>query len=103
MDRHDGYRRTLRLYRSGLLLAIILTAVPTALVHWAGLSRSSTLTWVLLLVLAQIVVHLHCFLHIGVKRSGRNELGLILFTAVIVLLMVGGTIMVFFDQMQRMG
>lgn len=103
MERHDGYRRTLRLYRSGLLLAIILTAVPTALVQWAGLSRSSTLTWVLVLVLAQIVVHLYCFLHIGTKRSGRDELGLILFTAVIVLLMVGGTLMVLFDQMQRMG
>jgi cytochrome o ubiquinol oxidase operon protein cyoD len=103
MDRQAGYRQELRRYRAGLLLAIILTAVPTVLVRWGGLSASATLMWVLALVLIQIAVHLYCFLHIGTQRSSRDELGLILFTAVIVLLMVGGTLLVFIDQMQRMG
>jgi len=103
MDRLAGYRQELRRYRAGLLLAIILTAVPTVMVRWGGFSASATLMWVLALVLIQIAVHLYCFLHIGTQRSSRDELGLILFTAVIVLLMVGGTLLVFIDQMQRMG
>jgi len=99
----QGYRQALRLYRSGLMLALVLTAVPTLLVRWAGLSKSSTLAWVIALVLMQITVHVYCFLHVGAKRSSRDEIGLVLFTAVIVLLMLGGTLMVFFDQMRRMG
>jgi len=103
MSEHNRYRQELRLYCAGLILAVLLTAVPTVLVQWAGLSASSTLAWVLILVLVQIAVHLYCFLHVGANHSSRDETGLVLFTVVIVLLMVGGTLMVLFDQMQRMG
>lgn len=98
---NDRYRQELRLYRSGLLVALLLTAVPTVLVQWAGLSPPVTLGCVLLLVLIQIVVHFYCFLHVG-TRSKRDETGVLLFSALIVLLMAGGTLLVFFDQMQRM-
>lgn len=103
MDDHRGYRQTLGVYRLGLVLAIILTLVPVLLVQWAGLSRGWTLASVLLLALAQIVVHFRCFLHVGAGNDAhRQPLYLLLFSSVIVLLMVGGTLLVFFDQIARM-
>lgn len=97
-----AYHRELTRYRAGLLLAVVLTLVPAALVQWAGLSKTATLGWVMLLALAQIAVHFRCFLQVGVQRAERDNLYVLLFSLTIVLLMVGGSLLVFFDQMARM-
>lgn len=102
MNDSEGYRRHLRRYRTGLLLAVTLTALPTALVKWAGLSCAATLVTVLLLALLQVLVHFYCFLQVGAERSEDDKLPVLLFSAVIVALMVAGTLWVYFDQMQRM-
>ncbi|MDB6141938.1 MAG: cytochrome-c oxidase [Pseudomonas sp.] len=102
MNPHREYRRELALYCLGLALAIILTVIPTLLVRRGGLSAGWTLTCVLLFALAQIIVHFRCFLHIGLGRSHRDPLYLVLFSSLIVFLMVGGTLALFFDQMGRM-
>ncbi|WP_370526767.1 cytochrome o ubiquinol/quinol oxidase subunit IV, partial [Salipiger sp. PrR007] len=52
--------------------------------------------------LAQIAAHFRFFLHIDLWRSHRDDLMLILFTALIILLMVGGTKWILFDQWSRM-
>jgi cytochrome o ubiquinol oxidase operon protein cyoD len=102
MNPQDNYREAFRPYCAGLLMAVALTAIPTVLVMWGGLSAFWTLAAVLLFTLLQIVVHLRCFLHVGTARSRRDELWLVLFTALVVLLMAGGTLVVFYDQMGRM-
>jgi cytochrome o ubiquinol oxidase operon protein cyoD len=102
MKDQSASRQRLRLYRIGLLLAIVLTLIPTALAHWMPLTVSAVRYWVSGLLLVQIIVHLHCFLDIGMRRSERDRLGLVLLAAVVIGLMVGGTLMVFFDQMGRM-
>jgi cytochrome o ubiquinol oxidase operon protein cyoD len=100
MNAENGYRKALRRYRLGLLLAAALTAVPAALVLWAGLAPRALLASVLLLALLQVTVHLYCFLNLG--RKSRDQTILLTITALIITLMVGGTLVVFFDQMQRM-
>jgi cytochrome o ubiquinol oxidase operon protein cyoD len=57
---------------------------------------------VLVLGLAQMLVHFRCFLHIDLKRSARADLQLILFSILIIGLMVGGTLVILFNLQQRM-
>jgi cytochrome o ubiquinol oxidase operon protein cyoD len=48
-----------------------------------------------------MLVHIRCFRHIGLKRSARADLQLILFSAMIVALLVGGTLVVLLNLRQR--
>jgi cytochrome o ubiquinol oxidase operon protein cyoD len=102
MNDEAGYRRELRGYCAGLGLAIMLTILPTAWVLCGGFSAHWTLIGIMLLVFLQIIVHLRFFLHVGLQRSDRDLLWLVTFSALIMLLMVGGTLIVYFDQMARM-
>lgn len=72
------------------------------MVAFGGFGRSTTLIAVSGLALAQITAHFHFFLHIDLWRSHRDDLMLILFTAIIILMMVGGTTRILFDQWSRM-
>ena len=61
----------------------------------------------LLLIIAgaaivQIVAHFRFFLHIDLSKSKRDDLQLILFSSLIVLLMVSGTLWITLNQYQRM-
>jgi cytochrome o ubiquinol oxidase subunit IV len=97
----DTYRRELRTYVTGLLLALLLTVIPFAAVEW----KLFPAFWILVVVFAlgflQLLVHFSCFLHIG-ARSHRDDLNLLLFSTLIVLLMVGGTLIILFNLHQRM-
>ncbi|MBD1554518.1 cytochrome C oxidase subunit IV family protein [Pseudomonas typographi] len=98
-----AYRRTLRLYTLGLVLAVLLTAVPFAVVGLTALNGPG-LWWVLYGCGAlQVMVHFRCFLHISLARSHRHDLWLLLFSGLIIALMVGGTFWVLLSQMARMG
>ncbi len=63
-------------------------------------------SWLLWLIagsaLVQIVVHFRQFLHIDLSRSKRDDLQLIFFSTLIAILMVGGTIWIFYNQQMRM-
>ena len=102
MDNPLGYRQSLKRYRVGLALAVLLTLAATVLVLWVDLPSLWLMATALSLGLAQIIVHLHCFLHIGLGRDSRNKLNLLLFSALILLLMIAGSLLVFFDQQARM-
>jgi cytochrome o ubiquinol oxidase operon protein cyoD len=45
---------------------------------------------------------MRCFLHISLKQSARSDLQLILFSTLIIILIVGGTLIVVLDQNARM-
>ena len=55
-----------------------------------------------LLALAQIVVQLRCFLHIGLKRQKREDLQLLLFTVLLLAIMAFGTLWLMADLSDRM-
>lgn len=96
------YKHELANYAVGLLFALVLTAVPFAVVAWKLMPVIWALATVLVLGLIQIAVHLRCFLHISLSRSSRDDLNLLLFSGLIVLLMVGGTLIIMFNLHQRM-
>jgi cytochrome o ubiquinol oxidase operon protein cyoD len=95
-------RQELITYGAGYVAALVLTGAAFALVHWRVFSTRSTLGIVFGLALIQIVVHFRFFLHISLRRSERADLHLVLFSTLIVLLMVGGTLVVLANLRARM-
>lgn len=85
-------RREFREYCIGGVLAVVLTLAAFGLVVSDLLDTPGTLIAIAVLAAVQVVVHFRCFLHIDLRRSHRDELQLILFTGLILLLMFGGTI-----------
>ncbi len=95
-------RRDFATYAIGYLSAVCLTGLSFACVFSRLLPPGATLALVLLLALIQVIVHMRCFLHISLRRSARADLQLILFSTIIILLMVGGTLVVVFNLRARM-
>ena len=67
-----------------------------------AVARSGVLAVIAVLVLVQVLVHLRYFLHIDFSRQKREDLQLILFSALILLLMAGGTLWVLANLAERM-
>ena len=94
--------RELHSYVVGYGLALALTLVPFGLVAFTSIART-TLLWIIgSFELVQIIVHLRFFLHVDVSRQKREDLQLILFSTLILLIMIGGTIWIIFNLYTRM-
>ncbi len=100
-DLKQQERREFRSYVWGVGLALMLTVVPFALVHWKVMPRSSLFVTIGAFALVQMVVHFHFFLHIGFKQK-REDLQLILFSGMLLFIMVAGTIWIMADLAARM-
>jgi len=95
-------RQERRSYAIGYGLALALTLLVFALVGFDLLPRRSTLWVAGVAAVMQIVVHFRFFLHIRLKGQTREDLQLILFTTLLLLLMGGGTIWIMTDLSRRM-
>lgn len=95
-------RRETRTYLAGYAAALLLTGTAFAAVRWPWFPARSVLAIVFALALAQVVVQFRCFLHIGLRRSARADLLLVLFSVLIIALMVSGTLVVIFNLRERM-
>ncbi|NRD89073.1 cytochrome o ubiquinol oxidase subunit IV [Sphingopyxis sp. BSNA05] len=102
MDKRAPYHRDLRTYLIGFALAILLTSLSFWGALKAGLSPSNTLLLVGVLGLAQLIVHLRFFLHIDRSRQKREDLDLILFTTLVILIIVLGTVWILGNLASRM-
>lgn len=96
------YRQEVRSYITGLGAAFVLTAIPFALVAFLDWSTASVLSIIALLALVQTVVHLRFFLHINLGKQKREDLQLILFSALLLVIMAGGTIWIMTSLTMRM-
>lgn len=96
-ERHDFH-----FYLVGAGLALLLTVLPFALVHWQVLPHLWMLVAIGVFALVQMVVHFRFFLHIGLKQN-RDDLQLILFSALLLLIMVCGTLWIMASLAMRMG
>lgn len=97
-DHHDsGYHATVGGYVVGFVLSVILTAIPFWLVMDKAIS-SATLTAVIVLVFAvvQIVVHMVYFLHLNTRSEGGWSMLALIFTVVLLVIMLSGSIWVMY-------
>ncbi len=86
----------------GYGLALLLTLSAFGLVVFQVLTGQQAFYVVLGLGLLQMLVHFRFFLHIDLRRNSRADLQLLLFSALIIALMVGGTLVVLFNLHERM-
>ena len=89
-------------YLTGLALALILTAIPFALVAANPLPRLLTLVIIAVAAVIQILVHLRYFLHLDLTSTPRENLLAILFAAILIFIMVGGSLWIMLDLHHRM-
>lgn len=66
------------------------------------MGRDATLAVIALFALIQVVVQVRWFLHIDLSRQKREDLQLILFSTLLLILMAGGTVWVLADLGRRM-
>ena len=104
-EHHDddvGYHATVKGYVIGFLLSVVLTAIPFWLVM--GKVLPSTLTSILVLAFAavQMVVHIVFFLHLDRKSQGGWNLLALVFTAIILFILLSGTIWVMLHMNENM-
>lgn len=103
MNADLNYKKDLRLYWQGFTFALILTLPPFALVKWGGWPPLNILFVVGLLALIQMIVHFRYFLHIDLSKQKRDDLYLILFSVMLLVIMAGGTIWILWALALRMG
>jgi cytochrome o ubiquinol oxidase operon protein cyoD len=94
--------RTIRPYLIGIVLALVLTAIPFALVATGALPRETTLIVIVIAAVIQILVHLRFFLHIDFASTPRENLIALAFACVLIFIMVGGSLWIMFDLYHRM-
>ena len=93
---HDGHSHgSMRDYVIGFVLSVILTVIPFWLVMGEVLeSRVWTVALIMLFGAVQIVVHMVYFLHMNRKSEGGWILASLMFTGIIILIALVGSLWV---------
>ena len=94
---------SLKTYVTGFILAVVLTVIPFWLVMGKAF-HSSSVTGIVLLALAavQVVVHMVYFLHMNTKSEGGWTMLALVFTLVLVIIMLSGSLWVMSHLNQNM-
>lgn len=94
---------TLKDYVIGFVLAVILTVIPFWLVMGKVFTQPGTTAMVLLAFAAvQIVVHMIYFLHMNFKSEGGWNMLALIFTVVLVIITMSGSMWVMFHMNHNM-
>jgi len=102
---HDDHAHgSFKSYSIGFLLSVILTAIPFWLVmSGKGFDNSSTTAIVILgFAAVQIVVHMIYFLHLNTKAEGGWNMLALIFTVVLVVITLSGSIWVMYHLNHNM-
>ncbi len=103
MDRRaDLHKRERRRYVIGYGGSLLLTLAVFLIAHRYGIETKGVYLSIGLLGLAQLVVQLVYFLHIDRRRSSREDLDLILFSTMVLLIIIGGTVWILGNLAIRM-
>jgi cytochrome o ubiquinol oxidase operon protein cyoD len=88
-----GTRRT---YLIGFALSVLLTAIPFWLVMAGAASAQVIAAAITTLAVVQIVVHMHYFLHMNAHAEGGWNLLALLFTLILVVITLAGSLWVMY-------
>ncbi len=96
MHEHQG---SLRGYLTGFVLAAILTVIPFWLVMGHVMPNKQLLILVILaLAIVQIFVHIVYFLHLDTRSEAGWNMMAFIFTAVLVIIVLGASIWVMYNE-----
>ena len=100
---HGGHDHgSMKSYAIGFVLSVILTAIPFWLVMGHVFSSSATAFIILGFAAVQIVVHMVYFLHMNSRAEGGWSLLALIFTLVLVVIVLTGSIWVMYHLNHNM-
>ena len=95
----EGHHGSLKDYAIGFILSVILTAIPFWLVMTKQIDKSSTTAIVILAFAAvQVIVHMVYFLHMNGKAEAGWSLLATIFTLVLLVIVLSGSIWVMYHM-----
>lgn len=89
-------------YLVGFLLSVVLTAIPFWMVMTGALAPQATAIVIVALAVVQILVHTVCFLHVNTRAEGGWTLMAYAFTAVMVLIVIVGSLWIMYHLNSNM-
>lgn len=99
-DGHQGHRAghsSIRNYMTGFVLSLILTAIPFWLVMGNVIeSKTVTVAAIMILGAIQMVVHMVYFLHMNSRSEGGWTMMALIFTIVILVIVLAGSLWVMY-------
>lgn len=94
-DHDDGIHFSVKGYAIGFLLSVVLTAIPFWLVMGKVIPGSGMTAFVILaFAVVQILVHMVYFLHMNTKSEGGWNMLALIFTLVLVVILLAGSLWV---------
>jgi cytochrome o ubiquinol oxidase operon protein cyoD len=102
IDSTGASRGSLKSYLTGFVLALVLTAIPFALVMTGAWSSPALIAGISSAGIVQILVHLHYFLHLDTSSAARWNVAALIFTFLIMVLFIGGTLWIMSSLNYRM-
>jgi len=97
-----GGHVTVGKYMVGFLLAIGLTVLSFGIIAAGIQPKYAAVVGLVLAAVVQILVHLYYFLHLDLSKELRWNFVAIVFTTLIVLIFIGGTVWIIFTLNARM-
>jgi cytochrome o ubiquinol oxidase operon protein cyoD len=102
-DHHDTVHFTLGGYLSGFVAAAVLTIIPFWIVMTGAIANRIVAAIVLVVLAAvQILVHTFAFLHVNARAQGGWTLVAYVFTAVLVVITISGSLWIMFHLNMNM-
>lgn len=89
-------------YITGFLLSVILTVIPFWLVMDSGVSAGIIAGGVMTCAVVQVLVHLVYFLHLNASSEMRWNLVTIVFSAVIIFIIITGSLWIMWNLNHQM-
>ena len=103
VDHHDDHHHgddhdhgSFKTYMIGFLLSVVLTAIPFWLVMTEALAPQTTGLVITAFAVVQIIVHMIFFLHMNHKSEGGWNMLALIFTIVVVVIAVAGSVWVMY-------
>lgn len=92
IDSHHGWNKSIKPAMIGFVLSLLCTLGAYGM---AGIA--SFILLIPILGLCQVIIQMICFFHIGVESKPRWNLMMFLFMALVVFLIIGGSIWIMYN------
>ena len=97
VNEHGASHGSVKSYMIGFILSIILTAIPFWMVMDGSASHTTIIGVVVACAVVQVIVHLIYFLHLDTKTEGGWNMVAIVFSALIILIVVVGSLWIMWN------
>lgn len=95
---HGSYRSN----TTGFVISLLLTLVSFGMVMSDKFPTSVTLTVIVTLAVLQIIAQMHFFLHLDISPSQRWNVMALIYTLIIIVFLVAGTLWIMYNTGIRM-